>query len=82
MRVPPGAAIGDRIEILEQHWLVRALRILVVPHVVRVFLACNLLINGVGIDHCYRNKVLVVHRACITNSERVFQDGLNGAPYL
>lgn len=82
MGVPPGAAVGNRIEVLEQHRLVRALCILIVPHVVWVLLASNFFIDGVGIDHGHRNEILVVHRTCITDSKRVFQDGLDGAPHL
>lgn len=82
MRVPPCAAVGNRIEVLEQHRLIRALGILIVPHVVWVWPAGDFLVDSVGIDHCYRNKITVVHGTCITDCKRVSKDGLDRAPYL
>lgn len=82
VRVPPGAAIGNRIKVLEQHRLVRALGILIVPHVVWVLLAGDFLVDSVGIDHGNRDEILVIHGTGIADSKRVSQDGLDGTPYL
>ena len=82
MRYPPRAAIVKRVVALNQRYLVRALRILVIPSMVRVGSDRVCLARTIWVDQCYTDEVAFRNGLRVGHAERVLEDGADGAPDL
>jgi hypothetical protein len=82
MRNPPRATIIDRIIALDKQRLIRPLRILKVPSMIRIRLDSVRLALAVRIDQRSGNKVAVRHGMGVRKGERISEDGLDGTPNL
>jgi hypothetical protein len=82
MRDSPRATVIDRIVTLDKHRLIRPLRVLEVPSMIRIRLDRVCLSLAIRVDQCSGDKVALGHGMGVRKRERVSEDGLNGTPNL
>lgn len=80
MRHPPCSAIRLRIKTFDQGYLIRPLPVQKVPLVLLVRQDRECLPDSIRVDELHGHKIAVGDGICVSNAERIFEDGFDGPP--